>query len=51
MRGRFPLIKQLIDWLDDRSGFKNLIKRVRDEPIPGGAAGATSLDRPLRSRF
>jgi ubiquinol-cytochrome c reductase cytochrome b subunit len=31
------LIKQLIDWLDDRSGFKYLIKRVRDEPIPGGA--------------
>jgi ubiquinol-cytochrome c reductase cytochrome b subunit len=31
------LIKQLIDWLDDRSGFKHLIKRVRDEPIPGGA--------------
>jgi hypothetical protein len=31
------LIKQLTDWLDDRSGFKNLIKRVRDESIPGGA--------------
>ena len=31
------MIKQLTDWLDDRSGFKSLIKRFRDEPIPGGA--------------
>ena len=31
------MIKQLTDWLDDRTGLKQLIKRCRDEPIPGGA--------------
>jgi ubiquinol-cytochrome c reductase cytochrome b subunit len=31
------LIKQLTHWLDNRTGIKNLIKRFRDEPIPGGA--------------
>jgi quinol-cytochrome oxidoreductase complex cytochrome b subunit/mono/diheme cytochrome c family protein len=31
------LIKQLTDWLNDRSGYRSLIKKVDDEPIPGGA--------------
>jgi ubiquinol-cytochrome c reductase cytochrome b subunit len=31
------LIKQLADWLDDRTGFRALMKEALDEPIPGGA--------------
>jgi ubiquinol-cytochrome c reductase cytochrome b subunit len=31
------LFKQLADWLDDRSGFRHLMKEALDEPIPGGA--------------
>jgi ubiquinol-cytochrome c reductase cytochrome b subunit len=31
------LIKQLADWLDDRTGFRDLMKEALDEPIPGGA--------------
>jgi ubiquinol-cytochrome c reductase cytochrome b subunit len=31
------LFKQLADWLDDRSGFRALLKVSLDEPIPGGA--------------
>ena len=36
-RRRSPLIKQLADWLDDRTGFRELMKEALDEPIPGGA--------------
>jgi ubiquinol-cytochrome c reductase cytochrome b subunit len=31
------LIKQLTDWLDDRTGFRELMKEALEEPIPGGA--------------
>ena len=31
------MIKQLTDWLDDRTGFRDLMKEALDEPIPGGA--------------
>ena len=31
------MIKQLADWLDDRTGFRALMKEALDEPIPGGA--------------
>ena len=31
------MIKQLADWLDDRTGFRELMKEALDEPIPGGA--------------
>ncbi len=31
------MIKQLADWLDDRTGFRMLMKEALDEPIPGGA--------------
>jgi ubiquinol-cytochrome c reductase cytochrome b subunit len=31
------LIKQLADWLDDRTGIRDLMKVALDEPIPGGA--------------
>lgn len=27
----------LADWLDDRTGYRDLLKSVLDEPIPGGA--------------
>ena len=36
-RSRFPLIKQLADWLDDRTGFRDLMKEALEEKIPGGA--------------
>ena len=31
------MIKQLADWLDDRSGYRGLKQKIEDEPIPGGA--------------
>ena len=31
------MFKQLADWLDDRSGYRHLMKEALDEPIPGGA--------------
>ena len=31
------MFKQLADWLDDRTGFRDLMKEALDEPIPGGA--------------
>ena len=31
------MIKQLADWLDDRTGFRKLMEEALDEPIPGGA--------------
>jgi ubiquinol-cytochrome c reductase cytochrome b subunit len=31
------LLKKLADWLDDRSGYRHLMKEALDEPIPGGA--------------
>jgi len=31
------LFKQLADWLDDRSGYRHVMKEALDEPIPGGA--------------
>ena len=31
------MFKQLADWLDHRSGFRDLMKEALDEPIPGGA--------------
>jgi len=31
------LFKQLADWLDDRTGFRDLMQEALDEPIPGGA--------------
>jgi ubiquinol-cytochrome c reductase cytochrome b subunit len=30
------LFKQLADWLDNRSGYRELLKVALDEPIPGG---------------
>ena len=30
------MFKQLADWLDDRSGYRALLKEALDEPIPGG---------------
>ncbi len=30
------MFKQLADWLDDRSGYRKLLKEALDEPIPGG---------------
>ena len=30
------MFKQLADWLDDRTGFRALMKEALDEPIPGG---------------
>jgi ubiquinol-cytochrome c reductase cytochrome b subunit len=32
------LIKQLADWIDDRTGLRDLMKEALDEPIPGGAS-------------
>ena len=29
--------KQLADWLDDRTGFRALLREALEEPIPGGA--------------
>jgi ubiquinol-cytochrome c reductase cytochrome b subunit len=31
------LFKQLANWLDERTGFRDLLKEALDEPIPGGA--------------
>ncbi len=31
------MFKQLADWVDDRTGFRDLMKEALDEPIPGGA--------------
>jgi ubiquinol-cytochrome c reductase cytochrome b subunit len=31
------LLKQLADWLDDRTGIRHLMKEALEEPIPGGA--------------
>jgi ubiquinol-cytochrome c reductase cytochrome b subunit len=31
------LFKQLADWLDDRSGYRAILRVALDEPIPGGA--------------
>ena len=31
------MFKQLADWLDDRTGYRDLMKEALDEPIPGGA--------------
>lgn len=30
-------MKRLFDWLDDRTGYRDLLKEALDEPIPGGA--------------
>jgi ubiquinol-cytochrome c reductase cytochrome b subunit len=30
-------VKRLLDWLDDRTGYRDLMKEALDEPIPGGA--------------
>ncbi len=35
-RRRSPLLKQLADWLDDRTGYRDLMQEALDEPIPGG---------------
>ena len=31
------MFKQLADWLDHRTGYRNLLHEALDEPIPGGA--------------
>ena len=31
------MFKQLADWLDDRTGYRDLMHEALDEPIPGGA--------------
>ena len=31
------MFKQLADWLDNRTGYRNLLHEALDEPIPGGA--------------
>ena len=31
------MFKQFADWLDDRTGFRDLMTEALDEPIPGGA--------------
>ena len=31
------MFKQLADWLDNRTGYRNLLHVALDEPIPGGA--------------
>ena len=31
------MFKQLADWVDDRTGIRDLLKVALDEPIPGGA--------------
>ena len=36
-RRRSPLLNQLADWLDDRTGYRALVHEALDEPIPGGA--------------
>lgn len=30
-------MKRLLNWLDDRTGYRDLMKEALDEPIPGGA--------------
>jgi ubiquinol-cytochrome c reductase cytochrome b subunit len=30
-------VKRLLDWLDDRTGYRDLMREALDEPIPGGA--------------
>ena len=31
------MLKQLSDWLDDRTGYKHLLHETLDEPVKGGA--------------
>ena len=33
----FPLLDQLADWIDDRTGYRTFIRTFSEEPIPGGA--------------
>ena len=31
------MLNQLADWLDDRTGYRALVRTFSDETIPGGA--------------
>jgi ubiquinol-cytochrome c reductase cytochrome b subunit len=32
------MIKKALDWLDDRSGYRSVMRHALDEPLPGGAS-------------
>jgi ubiquinol-cytochrome c reductase cytochrome b subunit len=31
-------MKKVLDWLDDRAGYRAAVKHALDEPVPGGAS-------------
>jgi ubiquinol-cytochrome c reductase cytochrome b subunit len=33
-------VARLLDWLDDRTGYRSLLRHALDEPVPGGASFA-----------
>jgi len=44
-------MKRLLDWLDDRTGYRNLLNDMLFEPIPGGARWRLRVGQHARLRL